>query len=243
MEVHHHAHPSTGSGHRKKWTHYFWEFLMLFLAVFCGFLAEYKLEHMIEHSKEKQYMRSMLEDLHQDTTEISRAVQSITDFGLNCDTILNLLETSNRNDPDSLKSLYLLHYSLGADIALLSQRTMAQLKNSGGLRLIRERAIADSISLYDNRSQYLTAVFKSYDETSTRAYDSGIMIFDNQFVRHRFTKGTVRLLSSDEMILRKYANCIYTYQGVGKYYRGQLRVHKDFAVQLMQLIENRYHLN
>ena len=25
---------------RKKWTHYFWEFLMLFLAVFCGFLAE-----------------------------------------------------------------------------------------------------------------------------------------------------------------------------------------------------------
>ena len=34
MEVHHHAHTS-----RKKWTHYFWEFLMLFLAVFCGFLA------------------------------------------------------------------------------------------------------------------------------------------------------------------------------------------------------------
>ena len=34
MEVHHHSHPSTSSGHRKKWTHYFWEFLMLFLAVF-----------------------------------------------------------------------------------------------------------------------------------------------------------------------------------------------------------------
>jgi hypothetical protein len=35
MEVHHHAHTA-----RKKWTHYFWEFLMLFVAVFCGFLAE-----------------------------------------------------------------------------------------------------------------------------------------------------------------------------------------------------------
>jgi len=42
MEVHQHAHTP-----RKKWTHYFWEFLMLFLAVFCGFLAEYKLEHTI----------------------------------------------------------------------------------------------------------------------------------------------------------------------------------------------------
>ncbi len=30
MEVHHHSHTA-----RKKWTHYFWEFLMLFLAMFC----------------------------------------------------------------------------------------------------------------------------------------------------------------------------------------------------------------
>jgi len=51
MEVH--AHTQTA---RKKWTHYFWEFLMLFLAVFCGFLAEYKLEHIIEHQREEQYI-------------------------------------------------------------------------------------------------------------------------------------------------------------------------------------------
>ncbi len=30
MEVHAHTHSP-----RRKWTHYFWEFLMLFLAVFC----------------------------------------------------------------------------------------------------------------------------------------------------------------------------------------------------------------
>ena len=35
MEVHSHTHTE-----RKKFTHYLWEFLMLFLAVFCGFLAE-----------------------------------------------------------------------------------------------------------------------------------------------------------------------------------------------------------
>ena len=57
MEVHHHSHLASGETHTssppagragKKWTHYFWEFLMLFLAVFCGFLAEYQLEHTIE---------------------------------------------------------------------------------------------------------------------------------------------------------------------------------------------------
>jgi len=41
MEVHRHAHTD-----RKKWTHYLWEFLMLFLAVFCGFLAENQREMM-----------------------------------------------------------------------------------------------------------------------------------------------------------------------------------------------------
>jgi hypothetical protein len=35
MEVHQHSHTP-----RKKWHHYFWEFLMLFLAVTLGFLVE-----------------------------------------------------------------------------------------------------------------------------------------------------------------------------------------------------------
>ena len=53
MEVHAHTHTP-----RKKWTHYFWEFLMLFLAVFCGFLAENQREHFIEHRREKEYHES-----------------------------------------------------------------------------------------------------------------------------------------------------------------------------------------
>ncbi|HJS54003.1 MAG TPA: hypothetical protein VJ765_05645, partial [Chitinophagaceae bacterium] len=63
MEVHHHTHPDSYRDKRKKWTHYFWEFLMLFLAVFCGFLAEYQLEHKIEKDKERQYIQNLLDDL------------------------------------------------------------------------------------------------------------------------------------------------------------------------------------
>lgn len=44
----------------KKWTHYFWEFLMLFLAVFCGFLAEYQLEHKIEETGRKGLLKPLL---------------------------------------------------------------------------------------------------------------------------------------------------------------------------------------
>jgi hypothetical protein len=42
MEEHAHLHLASVETHieRKKFFHYLWEFLMLFLAVFCGFLAE-----------------------------------------------------------------------------------------------------------------------------------------------------------------------------------------------------------
>src|SRR5678810_1108541 len=85
MEVHHHSHTA-----RKKWTHYFWEFLMLFLAVFCGFFAEYQLEHTIEHQREKEYIRSMIEDAKTDTANIHAAI----DFNLTRISRLDSLATN-----------------------------------------------------------------------------------------------------------------------------------------------------
>ena len=71
MEVHAHTHTA-----RKKWTHYFWEFLMLFLAVFCGFLAEYQLEHKIEKERGRQYVISFYEDLVTDTSRFNSIITS-----------------------------------------------------------------------------------------------------------------------------------------------------------------------
>ena len=86
MEVHHHSHTN-----RKKWTHYFWEFLMLFLAVFCGFLAEYQLEHKIEKEREKQFILSMVEDLEMDTTNLHISIESFNRQDKYFDTVFNLL--------------------------------------------------------------------------------------------------------------------------------------------------------
>jgi hypothetical protein len=74
MEVHHHPTVIGSHGSRKKWTHYFWEFLMLFLAVFCGFLAEYKLEHTIEHNRERQFITRMIGNLKSDTMQLSQNI-------------------------------------------------------------------------------------------------------------------------------------------------------------------------
>src|SRR6185503_7188034 len=70
MEVHSHTNTS-----RKKWTHYFWEFLMLFLAVFCGFLAENFREHQVEKNRAKQYIRSFFQDLKNDTATLNSLLE------------------------------------------------------------------------------------------------------------------------------------------------------------------------
>lgn len=78
MEVHHHTHATDPGLHRgkKKWTHYFWEFLMLFLAVFCGFLAEYQLEHKIERDRAKELAKSFYEELKSDSALISTTIKN-----------------------------------------------------------------------------------------------------------------------------------------------------------------------
>src|SRR5688572_7848350 len=73
MDVHHHGHMH----HEKKWKEYLFQFFMLFLAVFCGFLAEYQLEHVIENNREKQFMKTMVEDLEIDVRNIQQEIMLV----------------------------------------------------------------------------------------------------------------------------------------------------------------------
>jgi hypothetical protein len=237
MEVHQHSRHG-----KKKWTEYLWEFLMLFLAVFCGFLAEYQLEHVIEHNKEKEYITSMLEDLDQDTTEINRVLSLTKETDRNCDTLLTILESPISRNSDYLKKLYLLHYyAMAANMAVFSQRTISQLKNAGGLRLIRNKNVADSITLYDNKLQYLSVIVKSYDDISNRVTDAGNGIFDNRYIRHDFKEKEISLLTYDQKVLRQYTNCLYIHQNVTRYYFDYLLQQKQLAIALIWLIRKKYH--
>ena len=71
MEVHAHTHTE-----RKKWTHYLWEFLMLFLAVTLGFFVENQREHLVEHQREQQFVQSLFNDIKADTANLDRIINA-----------------------------------------------------------------------------------------------------------------------------------------------------------------------
>ena len=156
MEVH--AHTQTA---RKKWTHYLWEFLMLFLAVFCGFLAEYKLEQTIERHKEKEYMQLMVGDLKKDTANINEMVTGNRILISGLDSLLDLLSNPQPNHDYQRKVFtYSLKYTYWYMPIQFSELTLSQLKYNGGFRLIKKHNVASGILQYD---QGLDACKYNYD--------------------------------------------------------------------------------
>jgi len=147
MEVHHHSHHG-----KKKWTEYFWEFLMLFLAVFCGFLAENFREHRIENQREKQFMRSLLFDLKSDTAQLN-SLQKLRAVRIKqLDTLLILLK--NPQLKENTSAFYFNAVLSQFNSKFLPQNgALSQLKNAAGLRLIRKTGVVDSILRFDVREQ------------------------------------------------------------------------------------------
>jgi hypothetical protein len=163
MEVHTHSHSSG-----KKWTHYFWEFIMLFLAVFCGFLAENFREHFTELQREKQYMQSLVKDLQLDTAVLRAGADSKEQRDLSIDSILNYFRNNSTAKEIPTPVLRQMRRSQWDMFFIHHSGTIDQLKNSGGLRLIRKNELVDSIEFYYQQVQ--------------RSESRNSMYFDNQQV-------------------------------------------------------------
>ena len=150
MEVHHHSHTADPS-HRgkKKWTHYIWEFLMLFLAVFAGFLAENWREHIVESHREKQYIKSFYEDLTADERDFQSSINFLRGQMQEADSLQKLMSHMSIKQPANLIYMYLRSIPRGtASLVFPNDRTIVQLRNAGGMRLIKNKGVSDSMVGY-----------------------------------------------------------------------------------------------
>jgi len=175
MEVHHHAHTS-----RKKWTHYFWEFLMLFLAVFAGFLAEYQLEHKIERDRAEKFLQSMLLDVRTNIKNLDSLLLQDHIIIDNHDSLVNwLLQDSATIDRAAfarkMGAVWVRNF-------LVRKETYEQMKSSGSLRYVGNIEFLTKMMDYEritNFAQYrnqdfekkyytelfIPAIYKAYDLT------------------------------------------------------------------------------
>ena len=243
MEVHAHSHTD-----RKRWTHYLWEFLMLFLAVFCGFLAEYQLEHKIESDREKQYIQSLINDLKTDVINIE-VVQKQNMLAKNVGDSLFLLLTS----PDYKKHLSSIYY-YGRVFSIreffnMTDGTLKQLNNAGGLRLIHYKDVVDSLQSYQYiyseivKAQELKELqLIGYRDVMCKVFD--IRVFEAMVNGTQITRpvGNPELFSQDKELHNELLMKVHFVKRNNALLLNWLDEMKQKSINMQALIEKEYHL-
>ena len=244
MEVHHHSHTA-----RKKWTHYFWEFLMLFLAVFCGFLAEYQLEHKIEKDRETQFIASLISDLQDDTLSITKQLENINSGIILFDSLSKLLESpvSVKNNVETV--YYISRLGIRQAPFVNNTRTLDQLKNSGGFRLIRSQETSGRIMNYYAGYPELRMIEDFFDKENIAFKEVASKLMDQSVYRRQIMPdnsvaritGNLSLLSYDPVLLNQLGFYSVQMNGSRRGMVGLLHNLKRSAEELLLYLRNAYH--
>ena len=251
MEVHQHTHTP-----RKKWTHYFWEFFMLFLAVTAGFFVENQREHYIENKREKGFAKRLVEDLKSDTANFQRTYLNNDSCLKKMDSLIFLLKSLDHNSHTSqLYYLARIVYGISSPY-IATDGTFNQMRSSGNLRLIRKDEISDSITNYYYRRieqlkiQYVawSALMEEYFKKASVVFDASIF---QQMHHERLEKrsfdiprppGNPPLANeTNESIMAFMGSVHFLYTRMSTMGRNALTASAS-AVNLIKMRQKQYHL-
>ena len=256
MEVHAHTHTP-----RKKWTHYFWEFFMLFLAVTLGFFVENGREHYIEKLRVKQYASALVYDLGKDTANMNYIMMRIRMGIKSTDSLSAYLD---RTPMERMRNIDLFGLSAfeGYPSYRWSRATLEQIKNSGSLRYFND-SIVRLISSYDALSHHMDEDHKHDEEMSTRALGfrnqiidlnypqelvTGFFVdidsmFKTEYFRNFSMKDSLRLLTKDPVTIRVFLNEKLTIKrNLVARVEDELTTLKKQGIKLISLLKKEYHL-
>ena len=223
MEVHHHPKIDPGRHRDKKFKEYFLEFIMIFLAVTLGFFAENIREHLADKSKEREFIVSLKEDLVSDTAQLHTRLPVSDTLFEKLDSLYFLLQAAGKGEPYDIHKLYYMNFTYGFGLSMFipNNRTISQIKNTGGFSLIKNKACRDSITVYDNFNESAiklnSAAYQDwmndlnkmsqkifyYDQVKTFA------IGFNKYAKYAFFLNDslpLRLVNNDKLLITEYAN-------------------------------------
>lgn len=248
MEVHHHPDLHHTS---KKWKEYFLECVMIFLAVTMGFFAESLREHLADQSREKEYIRSLVEDLKSDQAVLTQQLSYLNAGLLMMDSVITILHS-----PETISGhtgqLYFLA-RLGPRLQPLSNnsRTFDQLKNSGSFRIIRDLKTSNKIMSYYETFP-LVHLLETINETEFTSYKNVVAkVFQAQELRKLEGKGqeimrpvsNPPLRSTDNELLQELAVFAVYLHGTKSGIMGADQKIKDAGADLIAYLQKTYHLD
>jgi hypothetical protein len=248
MEVHHHP-----KVEKKNFKEYFLEFIMIFLAVTLGFFAESLREHLSDKRIEREYITSFVEDLKQDSAVFNQVIPLAEDNIKGVDTLLNTLLAASYTD-SSLRLIYYLKERYADSIYGMryTTRTITQLKNAGGLRLITDKRSSDSINIYNLGLDDVMWVFNALQ----RDFSIPTIRLSNKIYNPRFLIPYERapdsiilnsqqkraLLTQDQSLISEYINSLAWDRKVKQLSLNSMLAHQQLALRLITFFSKEYNL-
>lgn len=172
MEVHH------VKSSRQKWTHYLFEFLMLFLAVTLGFYSENIREHKVENARIRKYMYSLQGDLQNDLTQLDLFRQRRNEKIAQCDSLVKWLTTRTG---DNVLVYFYGRKASRRDYFYPRDEILEQLKSTGSYRLIHSQSIVDTLNawmlLLKNNQENIEVEeteLKDYTQIAAKIFDAAV---------------------------------------------------------------------
>ena len=225
---------------------------MLFLAVFCGFLAENQREHYVEHKRERQFIKSLVDDVARDTSELSNWLTVLTHDQDKIDSAIHHYATKKKLTSFETAQIGNMGFDGTWSINIVfTERTSSQLKNSGGMRLIRNKKVSGLITDYWKEIDQYKLTHSRLENYRIDTRKLGFRIFGDlpglylrQYVDPSFLIDSSRILSDSPLLLGEYINNLALIGNVyhGQYYP-QLKKLLDLAKSLIILIKKEYSLN
>ncbi len=233
----------------KKWKEYFIEFLLIFLAVTLGFFAENIRENVSEAEREKQYMQSLLVDLQTDIRNIEM-VQKQNVLAKQQGDSLFLLMTTPHYSKETNSIYYYGRAFSNRTFFNMRDGTLKQLNNAGGLRLIHNKNIIDSLEAY----QYLYAeIVKgqqlketqliNYRDAMSKVFD--VTVFETMINGEKITRpiGNPELFSENKELLNELLMKAHFVKRNNSLLQGMLTETKEKNLNLQKIITKAYHFD
>lgn len=241
--------------HNKRLKDYLFDFFMLFFAVTLGFFVENTREHLSRSKKEKEYIKSMIQDLKEDTIKLTSFINYNSNLVSGVDSLIKIIYQYKTGDTLVTKNMYLWytayarsHYSIH-----FTDRTIIQLKSSGSFSTLSP-AVSDSILKYEETTEAARAQENTYKEGLTKSLDFSGNIFDYRYIRYNVNfsgkdyytyqaQQKYKLLTEDPLTLSKYANMLELWKQVIVVYIWDLQAVKLRAQFLIPFLNKEYHLD
>ncbi len=167
MEVHHPHHPT----HKKKWSEYIIEFIMLFAAVTLGFFAENIREHIAEKNKTKELLEVVAKDFEKDMKSIEFHLK-FNDYRRSiCDSLDSILQFPN----DKIEQQ--LYYHLMLEFPHMSKftsfnKSRNEAESKGYFTNNNDLELANSVHMYNYFNGELDAFFQTEMNTLSNFIDN-----------------------------------------------------------------------